>query len=97
VVNGTTVGTGAGTYVVPVGGAISMTCTVAPAWAWSPVGAMPSGYQTRFIKGTVILADNAGAPFVTGAQQLFQAIGSGNLRAYVQGQEDVGHFAGVSN
>ena len=41
----------------------------------------------------VIYADSAGAPFVTGPQQLCQAIGAGNLRAYVQGQDDVGHAA----
>lgn len=35
VVNGVTVGTGAGTYVVPAGGAISMTYTVVPTWAWT--------------------------------------------------------------
>jgi hypothetical protein len=38
-----------------------------------------------FVKGTTIVADPAGA--------LFTAIGSGNLRAYVQGQDDVGHAA----
>lgn len=38
--------------------------------------------------GTVIVADPAGL--------LFTAIGSGNLRAYVQGQDDVGHAA-ISN
>jgi hypothetical protein len=40
---------------------------------------------TVFPVGTVIVADPAGA--------LFTAIGSGNLRAYVQGQDDVGHAA----
>src|SRR5258708_11635365 len=33
VVNGVTVGTGAGTYAVPAAGTISMTYTVAPTWA----------------------------------------------------------------
>ena len=32
----------------------------------------------------------------TGPQLLYQAIGASNLRAYVQGQDDVGHAA-VSN
>ena len=35
IVNGVTVGTGAGTYIVPAAGSISMTYTVAPTWAWS--------------------------------------------------------------
>jgi hypothetical protein len=38
--------------------------------------------------GTVIIADPAG--------KLFTAIGSGNLRAFVPGQDDVGHAA-ISN
>jgi len=32
----------------------------------------------------------------TGPQVLYQAIGAGNLRAYVQGQDDAGH-AGLAN
>jgi len=35
IVNGLTVGTGAGTYVVPSAGTISITYTVAPTWAWT--------------------------------------------------------------
>lgn len=42
--------------------------------------------------GTVIWADSA-AGVQTGAQVLYQAIGAANLRAYVQGQDDVGHAA----
>ena len=45
VVNGVTVGNGDGTYLVPSAGAISVTYSVAPTWAWSdanPVSA--SGY-----------------------------------------------------
>lgn len=34
-VNGTTAGTGAGTYLVPAFGSITMTYTVAPTWAWT--------------------------------------------------------------
>ena len=41
----------------------------------------PTAYQV----GQVIVLDPAGA--------LFAAIGAGNLRAYVQGQDDVGHAA----
>ena len=40
--------------------------------------------------GTTIYADSAGTG---GAGALYTAIGAGNLRAYVQGQDDVGHAA----
>ncbi len=96
VVNGITVGAGAGTYLVPAAGAISVTYSAAPAWAWAPVGSIPAGFTAKFVKNQVICADSAGAPFVSGAQQLFQAIGASNLRAFVQGQDDVGH-AGLGN
>ena len=46
VVNGVTVGTVAGTYLVPIGGTISITYSVAPTWTWAlPVtnGAMVAG------------------------------------------------------
>lgn len=43
---------------------------------------------TTFAKGQVILLDPAGP--------LYTQIGAGNLRAYVQGQDDVGH-AGLHN
>ena len=39
VVNGVTVGTAAGTYVVPPQGAISVTYSVAPTWVWSALPA----------------------------------------------------------
>jgi hypothetical protein len=91
IVNGVTVGTGAGTYVVPVAGTISMTYSVAPTWAWAPYGAMPAGYQTKFIEGTAIFADSV-AGTDTGAKILYQALGgASNLRAFAQGTDDVGH------
>lgn len=40
---------------------------------------------TTFLQGTAIVADPAGA--------LFTAIGAGNLRAFVDGQDNVGHAA----
>jgi hypothetical protein len=44
--------------------------------------------------GTVIYADSSGPSSPpTGPQLLYQAIGSGNLRAFVDGQDDVGHAA----
>jgi hypothetical protein len=44
-----------------------------------------------FIEGTVIVVDSSAGS--TGPQLLYQAIGAGNLRVYVQGQDDVGHAA----
>lgn len=44
-----------------------------------------------FPKGTTIMADSSAG--TTGPQLLYQAIGAANLRAYVQGQDDVGHAA----
>lgn len=44
-----------------------------------------------FVAGQVIMADSSAGS--TGPQLLYQAIGAGNLRAYVQGQDDVGHAA----
>jgi hypothetical protein len=45
-------------------------------------------FGQTFLAGTTIVADPAGA--------LYAAIGAGNLRAYVQGNDDVGH-ASLSN
>lgn len=42
-------------------------------------------FPQTFIAGTAIILEPAGA--------LYGAIGAGNLRAYVQGQDDVGHAA----
>jgi hypothetical protein len=50
------------------------------------------GMPLTLLAGTAIYADSA-AGFSTGAQLLYQAIGASNLRAYVQGQDDVGHAA----
>lgn len=44
-----------------------------------------------FVQGQVIMADSSAGS--NGPQLLYQAIGAGNLRAYVQGQDDVGHAA----
>ena len=44
-----------------------------------------------FLAGTVIYADSSAGS--TGPQLLYQAIGAGNLRAYVQGQDDQGGAA----
>ena len=42
-------------------------------------------WPQTFIAGTTIVLDPTGP--------LYAAIGAGNLRAYVQGQDDVGHAA----
>jgi hypothetical protein len=44
-----------------------------------------------YVKGQVIYADSSGGS--TGPQLLYQAIGSGNLRAFVDGQDAAGHAA----
>lgn len=43
-----------------------------------------------FLEGTAIYADSSGAG---GAGALYTAIGAGNLRAFVDGQDNVGHAA----
>ncbi|MDQ2874946.1 MAG: hypothetical protein M3Y33_09205 [Actinomycetota bacterium] len=63
--------------------------TVAPGTS-GKYGWLPSTFQV----GTAIYADSSGG--TTGPALLYQAIGAGNLRAYVQGQDDVGH-GGLSN
>lgn len=45
-------------------------------------------FPQTFLAGTTIMLDPAG--------QLYAAIGAGNLRAFVQGQDDVGH-GGLAN
>lgn len=66
--------------------AISVSTTGPPALSNPP--------QTTWLPGQVIYADSSAGN--TGPQLLYQAIGAGNLRAYVAGQDDVGHF-GLSN
>jgi hypothetical protein len=98
-VNGTTTGQTSGTVVVPAAGTITLTYSAAPTWTWLPYGAAagvqseeaPGYFSSRLPKGTVIYADSTAGN--SGPQQLYQAIGAGNLRAYVQGQDDVGHAA----
>jgi hypothetical protein len=51
VINGATVGSGAGNYVIPAQGTITLTYTVAPTWAWSftpPVPASTVAFQNIF-------------------------------------------------
>jgi hypothetical protein len=51
-------------------------------------------FPVTFIPGQVIFVDDtAPGATPTGPQQLYQAIGAANLRAYVQGQDDRGGAA----
>jgi hypothetical protein len=72
-VNGTQAGTTAGTYLVPVGGTISVTYSVAPTWAWAlpatsasvvaggtALTFAPTGTNTAFALGQVLIVDPAG-------------------------------------
>lgn len=60
--------------------------TVAPGTG-GKFGLYPSTYQP----GMVIWADSSAG--TTGPQLLYQAIGAGNLRAFIDGQDTVGHAA----
>ena len=60
------------------------TAVTAAAGAFS---SLPQSFQA----GTVIYADSSAGS--NGPQLLYQAIGAANLRAYVPGQDDVGHAA----
>jgi hypothetical protein len=47
--------------------------------------------QATFLPSQVIYADSSAGS--TGPQLLYQSIGAGNLRAFVDGQDNVGHAA----
>jgi hypothetical protein len=75
VVNGTQAGTTSGTYLVPAGGTIAVTYSVAPTWAWAlPVtnGAVSAGGAalpfaaggTSFAVEQVLIVDPSGTPDV---------------------------------
>lgn len=82
-INGTTAGTGAGTYTVPAGGTITMTYTVAPTWTWTLVTAFGlQAYLSVFAMtgtdATVKLQDSAdGTTFTDIAGAAFTAVTSG--------------------
>jgi hypothetical protein len=77
------------TVTVPAGTAATPTAgepaTGGPAGFGSASTASGPLYPATYIKGTPIVLDPAGA--------LYTAIGAGNLRAYVQGQDDRGGAA----
>lgn len=74
VINGVTVGAGAGTYTLPAGGTITLTYTVAPTWTWTAVTAFGAQayLQVTAFTGTDVTvkvqdsADNASFADVTG-------------------------------
>lgn len=70
-------------------GLVSFSTGSAGTTAWA------EGMPVTIPKGTVIYADSTspGGVAGNGPQQLYIAIGAGNLRPYVQGQDDVGHAA----
>jgi hypothetical protein len=68
--------------------------TVAPVVGSEGKYGLP-GLPITFQQGEVIFADST-AGFATAPQLLYQAIGSANLRAFIDGQDDVGH-AGLSS
>ena len=50
-----------------------------------------AGMPVTFIEGTAMIADTSGG--TSAACPLYAAIGAGNLRPYVQDQDDVSHAA----
>jgi hypothetical protein len=79
---------------LPQSGSSSMT---AAAGATAPPGGLAGSvpfWSCLFPAGTTIFADSSG-PAVppTGPQALYQAIGSANLRAFVDGNDTIGHAA----
>jgi hypothetical protein len=56
-----------------------------PGTAWSEL------WPVTFVPGQIVYADSSAGS--TPAQLLYQAIGAGNLRTWVDGQDTVGHAA----
>jgi hypothetical protein len=78
-----TVTVAAGTLAAPVAGEPGTGSPAGPGNSSISAGALL--WPQTLIAGTPIVLDPAG--------QLYAAIGAGNLRPYVQGQDDVGHAA----
>jgi hypothetical protein len=106
IVNGVTVGTAAGTYVIPPAGTISVTwATATPTWVWSAVpsggpgpdvalaSSGPSLQQATWPAGTIIEFD----PSTAAGLALQAAIGSSNLVAWSSGDGATGGSIGTSN
>jgi hypothetical protein len=86
-----TVAAGTPSAVAQPGGTVTWVNGSGSSSKWAPP------VPVTFLPGTVLyLDDTAPGATPTGPQQLYQAIGAGNLRAYVQGADDVDHV-GISN
>ena len=107
-VNGGTVATSSpASAVVPTGGTIAVTYSVAPTWTWATAELPQSGSSsmTAAVSATAPAGGQAGTipqqAFFAGqplwldpAGQLYAALGGAtNLRAYIDGTDAVGHAA----
>jgi len=66
VVNGITVGAAAGTYTVPAYGAISITYSVAPTWAWTALGLAAPLASALLVFGIILNSDDPRILTLTG-------------------------------
>jgi hypothetical protein len=83
-----TVPAGAASAVAQPGGTVTYANGAGSSSKWAPP------FPVTFRPGEIIYADDtAPGATPTGPQQLYQAIGAANLRAYVQGQDDRGGAA----
>jgi hypothetical protein len=110
-VNSVQVGSAAGSYLLPYLGAIALTyATGTPTWTWA-VADMPNSGTSSFtgpVSGTAPITGQAGIIpqftwfagqplWLDTAGQLYAALGgSGSLRAWIDGTDNVSHF-GLSN
>lgn len=110
-VSGATVATSSpATAVVPSGGTIAVTYSAAPTWAWATAELPQSGSSsmTAAVSATAPAGGQAGTIpeftwfagqplWLDTAGQLYAALGgSGNLRAWIDGTDNVSHY-GLSN
>lgn len=108
--NGTATGLTSGSVVVPAGSSITLTYSVAPTWTWAP-GELPqsgSSSMTAAVSATAPAGGQvgtipqftwyAGQPlWLDPAGQLYAALGgAANLRAWIDGNDNVGHW-GLAN
>lgn len=104
-VNGSQVGTVAGTYLVPVGGTIAITYTVAPGWAW----ALPATSGATSAGGTGLPVASGGTVFTAGqnllvdtgtAAEVVQVVAGSNgtnvaITALTKGHGSAVHFGNL--
>ena len=75
VVNGSQAGTTAGTYLVPVGGSISITYSAAPTWAW----ALPATSAAVSAGGTALPFTAGGTSFAVGQVLIVDPAGTSDV------------------